>query len=234
MQASPLPPLGALVLLLAGCASPAAPLEAWKHPPVASFHLDRTALLPGQPLHADAGASRAGSGAIAQYRWDFGDGEHEEGRARSVVEHRYALPGRYVLLLTVEDERGLRDSKGWTVGVDDVRSVAGAVRASPDGGPAQDVAIPFPVSVGAQQVALHLDLAGEEAARVAASVRNSAGQPVAGDARDLPGNGTAIALSLPRSQLAPPGAWWLVVHAEAGNATVRGELAVRYGDRQVP
>lgn len=60
----------------------------------------------GQPLALDAQASfaPAGSGALS-YAWDLGDGTHLNGQA---VQHTYATPGAYSLILTVSGSGGAR------------------------------------------------------------------------------------------------------------------------------
>lgn len=51
----------------------------------------------------DASSSADSDGTIASYSWDFGDGQTGSGATPT---HRYALPGTYVVSLTVTDNRG--------------------------------------------------------------------------------------------------------------------------------
>lgn len=55
-----------------------------------------------QPLTFDASGSTSGT-AIAQYLWDLGDGTTGQGIS---IEHAYAAPGEYIVLLTVVDNNG--------------------------------------------------------------------------------------------------------------------------------
>jgi PKD repeat protein len=57
----------------------------------------------GVPLTFDGTASRAVTGEIELYQWDFGDGGTASG---ATVEHAYATPWRYTVTLTVTDSGG--------------------------------------------------------------------------------------------------------------------------------
>lgn len=46
-------------------------------------------------------------GEITYYRWDFGDGSTAAGET---VTHSYTYPGRYIVLLTVTDDKGAEDT----------------------------------------------------------------------------------------------------------------------------
>jgi len=54
----------------------------------------------GEPIRLDGTASRAGTGEIVHYHWDFGDGTTASG---PVVEHTYARSWRFTVTLTVTD-----------------------------------------------------------------------------------------------------------------------------------
>lgn len=71
-------------------------------PPFAEAGPDRM-VCPGDTVRFDAGASRDLDGAIAAYRWDFGDGATAHGVN---AEHAYARPGAYTVSLTVVDDAG--------------------------------------------------------------------------------------------------------------------------------
>lgn len=60
-------------------------------------------LEPGKEVLFDASGSTDADGDISTYRWDFGDGGRAEGRQ---VKHVYAKPGRYQVVLTVQDDSG--------------------------------------------------------------------------------------------------------------------------------
>ena len=57
----------------------------------------------GVPLTFDGTASRAVTGKIELYQWDFGDGGTASG---ATVEHTYTTPWRYTVKLTVTDSGG--------------------------------------------------------------------------------------------------------------------------------
>ena len=57
----------------------------------------------GVPLTFDGTASRAASGSITLYQWDFGDGTTASG---AVVQHTYTTAWRYTVRLTVTDSGG--------------------------------------------------------------------------------------------------------------------------------
>ncbi|MCA1813369.1 MAG: PKD domain-containing protein [Halobacteriales archaeon] len=221
-----------LFLLVAGCVGPGASTSTNLHAPVANFHIDKLALTPGQVLHADAGAAKASDGGtIAVYAWDWGDGMHEEGGQLVTREHSYTYPGRYTVRLTVQDAHDppLVDTKSWAVGVDDLHPIDGTVQGGSADAEPQEVRVPFAVGQGAQAVQLRLSVEDTGAgARVAAMLRNPQNRIVLSDVRDLLGNRTSLEMTLPRAQLAPSGAWTLVVLAQQGAAKVTGNLAVRY------
>ncbi len=55
---------------------------------------------PGQVLRFDGSRSFDSDGAIAEYKWEFGDGSSTTG---STAEHTFSLPGTYYARLTVKD-----------------------------------------------------------------------------------------------------------------------------------
>jgi len=61
----------------------------------------------GQDVTFDASESTPGSSAIANYAWDFGNGETTEGKNKVNVTTQYAAAGTYAVVLTVTDENGL-------------------------------------------------------------------------------------------------------------------------------
>ena len=58
------------------------------------------------------GSQSTGAVKITRYQWDFGDGGRGEGK---VVEYKYSRPGKYLVQMTVTDQRGWRDSDSKTV-----------------------------------------------------------------------------------------------------------------------
>jgi PKD repeat protein len=71
-------------------------------PPQAAFDSAPIAC-PGAALSFDGGQSSDADGAIVKYAWDFGDGNRGEGRQ---IQHSYADPGDYSVILKVTDDHG--------------------------------------------------------------------------------------------------------------------------------
>jgi PKD repeat protein len=78
--------------------------------PTAAFTFDCTSL----SCTVDATASADSDGAIASYRWDFGDQSSGSGR---VAHHTYGDTGSYLVTLTVTDDRGATASVSYAVTV---------------------------------------------------------------------------------------------------------------------
>ncbi|MDN2579020.1 PKD domain-containing protein [Aquibium sp. ELW1220] len=70
-------------------------------PPVADAGPDQH--VTASVVEFDAGGSVDSDGAIAIYRWDFGDGETGAGRT---IAHTYRSPGTYAVTLSIEDDSG--------------------------------------------------------------------------------------------------------------------------------
>lgn len=68
---------------------------------------DDTVFNVGQEIRFDGRSSSDPDGDFMEYFWDFGDGNSAKG---SRTEHSYLKKGKYVITLTVKDERGLKDS----------------------------------------------------------------------------------------------------------------------------
>ncbi|GAA1946308.1 hypothetical protein GCM10009798_01620 [Nocardioides panacihumi] len=66
----------------------------------------------GPYVTVDASGSSDPDGSVAAYEWAFGDGSTGLGARTG---HRYAAPGRYLVQLTVVDDRGARASRTLTV-----------------------------------------------------------------------------------------------------------------------
>ncbi len=71
--------------------------------PVARIAVRDAANSPPRTLELDGSTSTDSDGTIATFAWEFGDGASATG---SIVQHTYAIPGRYLVRLTVTDDRG--------------------------------------------------------------------------------------------------------------------------------
>ena len=75
--------------------------------PTAAFFFSPTSPRQGESVQFDASTSFDSDGQIVAYDWSFGDGETATGlRPR----HEYEAGGQYNVILTVTDDRGLRNS----------------------------------------------------------------------------------------------------------------------------
>jgi PKD repeat protein len=74
-------------------------------PPIPSFTVDHTQVLPGTTVHFDAtGSLSSDPGDITEYDWDFGDGTTEVDPAGTpTTQHTYPTQGHYDVTLTVKD-----------------------------------------------------------------------------------------------------------------------------------
>jgi len=73
-------------------------------PPIPSFDFYPQVPGTGEVVYFDAaGSMDLDGGSIAEYRWDFGDGNGEISSSPA-VEHIYSIPGTYVVRLTVTDD----------------------------------------------------------------------------------------------------------------------------------
>ena len=81
-------------------------------PPLASFAVGTQALFVGDEITFDASSSSDLQGTIVVYRWDFGDGEQEQGR---VVSHIFSKSGSFVVRLRVVDNRSLEGASAMEV-----------------------------------------------------------------------------------------------------------------------
>ncbi len=84
-----------LVLGMTGCVQPVSPVARFAASPAFDF----------PPLHVtfDASASSSPNGAIVEYEWSFGDGDHGDG---AVVSHTFHEKGVYAVTLVVTDTSG--------------------------------------------------------------------------------------------------------------------------------
>jgi PKD repeat protein len=74
--------------------------------PKASASVSDTLGLVGTALTFSGAGSSDPDGEIASYSWDFGDGSTGTGES---VDHTYDNPGSYIVVLTVEDDKGATD-----------------------------------------------------------------------------------------------------------------------------
>jgi peptide/nickel transport system substrate-binding protein len=73
--------------------------------PTVSATADAATILAGESVTFDASASSDPDGQIVQYIWNFGDGSTDN-VAGAVVTHTYAFPGKYLVTVTVVDDKG--------------------------------------------------------------------------------------------------------------------------------
>jgi PKD repeat protein len=71
------------------------------HPPEPDLQIDYLFANTNTPLTFDASLSTDRDGTIADYEWDFGDGQTTNGM---IVQHAYVLPGQKTIRLTVVDD----------------------------------------------------------------------------------------------------------------------------------
>ena len=81
--------------------------EAQAVPPYSVARASKFYAKVGEPIEFDGSLSSDPNGEIVKYIWDFGDGTTAEGVK---VSHAYELPGKYIVVLTVEDNEGLVDT----------------------------------------------------------------------------------------------------------------------------
>jgi len=80
-----------------------------KLPIMADFAFSPSTIYAGVTVTFNASVSYAPYGSIANYTWDFGDGNFTTSNT-PVIKHTYAVPGNYDVTLTVEDEFGFENS----------------------------------------------------------------------------------------------------------------------------
>jgi PKD repeat protein len=89
-------------------------------PPVAVFTVP-TSSTTGQAVRFDGSASSDPDGTIANYHWDFGDGQTEN-TTSPTTSHTYTTPGNKTVTLTVTDNSGSTDQVQHPVGVQAAQS----------------------------------------------------------------------------------------------------------------
>ena len=109
--------IGLWVVLRSGTASP----------PTAAFSISpETGDVPLE-VRLDGSTSTAAGATIAEFRWEFGDGDTGAGPA---VTHRYTTPGSYTIRLTVTSSRGEKNTASKELVV--VRNLSATSRAAAD------------------------------------------------------------------------------------------------------
>lgn len=94
-------------------------VRALNNPPQALFSFLPSDPFEGESVTFDASASSDPDGDIARYAWDFGDGGTGEG---AIVNHAFARPGDFQVMLTVTDGAGAEAKATRLVKVDDCSS----------------------------------------------------------------------------------------------------------------
>lgn len=82
--------------------------------PKAEFSFSPSSPEVGEDIVFDGSSSRDPDGQIIEYLWDFGDGAQDEG---PIVIHSYNTAGRYVVKLTVKDDKNKTSSAEQTIQV---------------------------------------------------------------------------------------------------------------------
>ncbi|MEM2943743.1 MAG: ABC transporter substrate-binding protein [Methanomassiliicoccales archaeon] len=75
--------------------------------PTVSAEADVTTIIAGESVTFDASESADPDGEIVEYIWNFGDGSTDN-VAGAVVTHTYPFPGKYLVTITVVDNKGAR------------------------------------------------------------------------------------------------------------------------------
>lgn len=94
-------------------------IRALNNPPTAAFTVSPPDPFQGESVTFDASISSDPDGDLARYAWDFGDGATAEGK---IVNHSYAHPGEFLVLLVVTDGAGAEARATRLVKVDDCSS----------------------------------------------------------------------------------------------------------------
>jgi peptide/nickel transport system substrate-binding protein len=86
--------------------------EAENKGPTAVATASETLAMPGDTITYDGTASDDPDGEIADFSWNFGDGATTSGNmsVASIVSHEYDYPGKYIIVLTVTDDKDKSDS----------------------------------------------------------------------------------------------------------------------------
>jgi PKD repeat protein len=86
-------------------------------PPLVLFNYIPIQPVVGEMVRFNASQSMDPDGKIADYEWDFGDGDTSHGSSKSICPHVYSSSGPFQVNLTITDSQGDRSSKVMEVNV---------------------------------------------------------------------------------------------------------------------
>ena len=92
--------------------------------PSAAFTAPQTIIAPNSPASFDATGSADPGGTIADYSWDFGDGQTFDAGTSATTTHPYAARGVYHATLTIRNNSGQTDQIEHDVKVDSAPTAA--------------------------------------------------------------------------------------------------------------
>lgn len=98
--------IGAALILMGG-------KETENKLPTANFSASSTLADVAESVTFNASASADADGSIVNYSWMFGDGEEASVTTSELTTHAYDYPGVYLVVLTVEDDKG-DTTTGWS------------------------------------------------------------------------------------------------------------------------
>ncbi|MGQ9582364.1 MAG: M20/M25/M40 family metallo-hydrolase [Thermoplasmatota archaeon] len=96
--------------------------------PEANICVDRGVLLVAESVNLNASGSRDEDGSVVSYKWELGDGNVS---TQMSLVHAYARPGRYLVKLTVVDDRGEEGSTSRWISVFERPASPGATESPP-------------------------------------------------------------------------------------------------------
>src|SRR4029077_14297742 len=92
--------------------------------PSAAFTAPQTIIAPNSPTSFDATGSSDPAGTIADYSWNFGDGQTFDAGTSATTTHPYATRGVYHVTLTLRNNSGQTDQIEHDVKVDSAPTAA--------------------------------------------------------------------------------------------------------------
>jgi hypothetical protein len=106
--------------------------------PIAAYSYNPSNPQPGQQITFDASNSSDADGNITTYNWSFGDNNNQAG---TLIQHTFDTPGTKVVILTVTDNYGMKDSEAKEIHVGTNVTVSGATANLPSSTVSKDGAI---------------------------------------------------------------------------------------------